>query len=237
YMMENNFEYSKQLFAFCQRHGIPFIYASSASVYGRGEQGFSERAECECPLNVYAYSKLLFDRYVLRHWRPGNSQVVGLRYFNVYGPQENAKGRMASVAYQMYRQLESSDVVRLFAGCDGYADGEQRRDFIWVGDVVEVVLHFWDNNRLSGIYNCGTGRAHSFNQVARAMIAACGRGRIEYIPFPAGLQGKYQSFTQADGTRLADAGFGPERFTDLGRAVAEYATILRDNDGYLLAAG
>lgn len=232
YMVQNNFEYSKTLLHFCQSKRIPFIYASSASVYGDGKNGFSEKPECEKALNVYAFSKLMFDRYV-RHILPkAASQIVGLRFFNVYGPQENHKGKMASIVFQLYNQLQKEGFLKLFQGYDGYEAGEQRRDFIYVKDVVNVNLFFWKNPGLSGIYNCGTGTANTFNAVARAIIKACGKGHIEYVEFPEVLKGKYQSYTQADSTKLLNAGY-TDGFTTLEDAVKEYVDYLQKNNGYL----
>ena len=232
YMMQNNFEYSKKLLHFCQRRRIPFVYASSASVYGNGENGFREEPECENALNVYAFSKLMFDRYVRRILPQATSQIVGLRFFNVYGPQENHKGKMASIVYQLYHQLQKEGYVKLFKGYDGYADGEQRRDFIYVKDVVKVNLFFGANPQLSGIYNCGTGNANTFNAVAHAIIKACNRGHIEYIDFPEGLKGKYQSYTQADPTRLLAANYNGG-FHSLEEGITEYCRYL-DAGGYLI---
>ena len=206
YVMDNNFEYSKVLLHWCQAHGAPFIYASSASVYGAGPN-FTEGRENEHPLNAYAYSKFLFDQYVRRRLPEARAQIVGLRYFNVYGPREGHKGSMASVAYHFNQQLKEGDEVRLFEGSDGYGPGEQRRDFVYVGDVVDINLWFWDHPEVSGIFNAGTGRAQTFNDVARAVIAWHGRGRIRYIPFPEHLKGRYQSYTQADLTALRAAGY------------------------------
>ena len=231
YMMDTNYVYSKELLHFCQRRCIPFIYASSASVYGGGENGFRETPACEWALNVYAFSKLQFDRYVRRVLPDATAQIVGLRYLNVYGPQENHKGRMASVAYHFFHQLKKDGVVRLFKGTDGYGDGEQRRDFVYVKDVVDVNLFFYDNPAKNGIFNCGTGRANTFNAVAKAAIKAVGGGKIEYIDFPETLKGKYQNFTEADLTLLKEAGYG-KPFTDPEAAVADYYRYLAAG-GYL----
>jgi ADP-L-glycero-D-manno-heptose 6-epimerase len=205
YMMENNFEYSKILFHYCQQHKIPFIYASSAAVYGSDEH-FREELCYEAPLNVYGYSKFLFDQYVRKHQSGLTAQVVGLRYFNVYGPREAHKGSMASVAFHLHNQLQQADALRLFSGCDGYENGEQRRDFVYVGDVAELNLWFLDNPKVSGIFNAGTGRSQTFNDVANAVIAFHQRGHIEYIPFPEHLKGCYQSYTEADLRYLRTAG-------------------------------
>jgi ADP-L-glycero-D-manno-heptose 6-epimerase len=205
YMMDNNFTYSKKLLHHCLGHGIPFIYASSAAVYG-GAREFREDPVNEVPLNVYGYSKLAFDRCVRRMQLRSGQQVVGLRYFNVYGPREQHKGAMASVAFHFNRQVVDDNEIRLFEGSGGYGDGEQRRDFVFVDDVCAVNLWFLNNRRVSGIFNVGTGRAQSFNEVADAVIAWHGRGRKRYVPFPEELARAYQSFTEADLTRLREAG-------------------------------
>jgi len=231
YMMDNNYEYSKELLHFCLRKRIPFIYASSASVYGNGEKGFRESPECEWALNVYAFSKLQFDRYVRQVTRSARSQVVGLRYFNVFGPQENHKGRMASVAFHFYHQLLKDGVMRLFKGTGGYADGEQTRDFIYVKDVVDVNLFFYQHPEKKGIFNCGTGRSRSFNDLAEAARKAYGSGSIEYIEFPESLKGKYQNFTEADAAKLREAGY-TKSFTELEDGVADYYRYLKTG-GYV----
>lgn len=206
FMMDVNYQYSKTLLHYCLERGIPYLYASSASVYGEGPD-FSETREFEKPLNVYGYSKFLFDQYVRRHLPIAKSQVVGLRYFNVYGPREQHKGSMASVAFHLNNQLPEQGKVKLFAGCDGYGDGEQRRDFIYVGDVVNVNLWLLENPTVSGIFNCGTGRSQSFNDVANSVIDWHQKGTLEYIPFPDHLKGRYQSFTEADMRALRAAGY------------------------------
>jgi ADP-L-glycero-D-manno-heptose 6-epimerase len=217
YMMDNNYRYSRRLLDWCQDEEVPLLYASSASVYGAGPE-FREERRCERPLNVYGYSKFLFDQVVRRRLRSRSAQIVGLRYFNVYGPNEAHKGRMASVAFHAFNQLHAEGRVKLFAGGDGYRDGEQRRDFIYVDDAVAVNLWFLERRDQSGVFNCGTGRAQTFNRLATAVINAV-RGTsatlpdlvaqrlIEYIPFPPQLVGKYQSHTEADLTRLRAAGY------------------------------
>ena len=205
YMMQNNYTYSQRLLHHCLEHRTPFVYASSAAVYG-ASQAFAEDSANEQPLNVYGYSKLQFDRYVRRVAAEPPSQVVGLRYFNVYGPREQHKGSMASVAWHFNNQVRDDGEARLFEGSGGYGDGEQLRDFIYVADVCAVNLWFLEHPEVSGIFNTGTGRAQSFNDVASAVIAWHGRGRIRYIPFPEHLQGAYQSFTQADLRRLRAVG-------------------------------
>jgi ADP-L-glycero-D-manno-heptose 6-epimerase len=224
FMMAVNYEYTKSLFHYCQGRGIPLIYASSASVYGAGPN-YVEDPRVEAPLNVYGYSKYLFDQYLRRHLDKLSAQVVGLRYFNVYGPNEQHKGSMASVAYHFYHQIRDSGRVRLFEGSDGYGPGEQRRDFIHVDDVVAINLWFWEHGERSGIFNAGTGQARSFNDVARAVIAWHGQGEIEYIPFPQQLVGRYQSFTEADLSQLRGAGFDLP-FTSVEDGVARYMKAL-----------
>lgn len=205
YMMQNNYAYSQRLLHHCLKQGTPFIYASSAAVYG-ASQTFSEHPDNERPLNVYGYSKLQFDRYVRRVAAAPDSQVVGLRYFNVYGPREQHKGSMASVAWHFDKQVREDGEARLFAGSGGYDDGEQVRDFVYVDDVCAVNLWFLDHPEVSGVLNTGTGRAQSFNDVAKAVIAWHGIGKIRYIPFPGHLEGAYQSYTQADLTGLRKTG-------------------------------
>ncbi len=209
FMMENNFTYTKNIFEYCVGKLIPFVYASSAAVYG-GNETFKETPENEAPLNVYGYSKLLFDQYVRQNEHKINSQVVGLRYFNVYGPREQHKGSMASVAWHLNNQIKETGKIKLFEGCDGYADGEQQRDFVYVGDVVDVNQWLMENSNVSGIFNLGSGRAQTFNDVANAVLAWHGKGELEYIPFPEHLVGRYQSFTQADISDLRSVGYASE---------------------------
>lgn len=206
FMMQNNYEYSKELLSYCLERGVNFMYASSAAVYGDGKV-FKEERHLEKPLNVYGYSKFLFDQHVRRILPHAKSQIAGFRYFNVYGPNENHKGSMASVAYHLNQQLPKTGVVKLFEGCDGYGNGEQRRDFVYVDDVVSVNLWFMDNPTKSGIFNVGTGASQSFNDVAKAVLAWHQKGTLEYIPFPEHLKGRYQSFTEADISLLRQAGY------------------------------
>jgi ADP-L-glycero-D-manno-heptose 6-epimerase len=235
FMMENNYAYSRRLLDWCQEEEIPFLYASSASVYGRGPDYREERG-CERPLNVYGYSKFLFDQHVRTRLPQASAQVAGLRYFNVYGPNETHKGRMASVALHAYQQLHSEGKVKLFVGSDGYRDGEQRRDFVYVDDVVAVNLWFLERRDASGIFNCGTGRAQTFNRLAVAVINAVNgsqdtlhdlvaRGLIEYVAFPPALVGKYQSFTEADLAKLRAAGY-PGEFVTVEQGVSAYVKEL-----------
>ena len=236
YMMENNYQYTLDLFDWCQDEQIPFLYASSAAVYGKGEI-FREERELEKPLNVYGYSKFLFDQVLRRRIQQGiTAQVAGFRYFNVYGPQEQHKGRMASVAFHHFNQYRENGYVNLFGSNDGYADGEQTRDFVSVEDVVKVNLFFFDHPELSGIFNLGTGRSQQFNELAAATVNACraAEGKpvmslqelvreelIRYIPFPDALKGKYQSFTEADISRLRDAGY-TGTFYNVNEGVSRY---------------
>lgn len=224
YMMRNNYEYSKTLLHFCEANGIPYIYASSAAVYGGGHV-FGEDPANEAPLNVYGYSKYLFDQYLRARMDQLTTQVVGLRYFNVYGPREQHKGSMASVAFHLNNQLLETGTVKLFEGCDGYGDGEQVRDFIYVDDVVAVNLWFLDHAEVSGIFNCGTGRAQPFKDVAKAVLAYHGEGKLEYIHFPDHLKGRYQSFTEADLTALRAAGCDHE-FKTVAEGVQQYMAWL-----------
>jgi ADP-L-glycero-D-manno-heptose 6-epimerase len=224
FMLRVNFEYTKKLFHYCQARHVPLIYASSAAVYGAGPN-YREDPQQERPLNVYGYSKFLFDQYLRARLPHLKSQVVGLRYFNVYGPREQHKGHMASVAFHCDRQIRESGECRLFEGSDGYADGEQRRDFIYVGDAVDVNLWFFDHPERSGVFNCGTGRSQSFNDVARAVIAWHDKGRIQYIPFPDTLKGRYQSFTEADLAQLRAAGCDV-RFKSVEEGVKAYLDAL-----------
>jgi ADP-L-glycero-D-manno-heptose 6-epimerase len=206
YMLQNNYTYSKTLLEYCLQWKIPFLYASSAAVYGR-HTTFQENPAYEKPCNVYGYSKLLFDQYVRRILPHAQSQIVGFRYFNVYGPREQHKGSMASVAFHFHHQIQKNGVLHLFEGSGGYGSGEQRRDFVSVQDIVAVNLWFLEHPQHSGIYNVGTGRSQPFNDVARAVIAWHGKGEILYIPFPEHLKNHYQSFTEADITALRSVGY------------------------------
>jgi len=226
FMMKNNYEYSKSLLHYCLNNKIQYLYASSASVYGSGTV-FSESREYEEPLNVYGYSKFLFDQYVRRHAKDAKSQVVGFRYFNVYGPREQHKGTMSSVAFHHSNQIQESGKVKLFEGYDGYGNGEQSRDFVYVGDAVAVNLWFMRNPDKSGIFNLGTGNSQPFNDIAKAVIKFHKKGEIEYIPFPDHLKGVYQSFTEADITALRNAGYDAP-FRSVEEGVTEYLQWLDD---------
>lgn len=242
YMLENNYEYSVRLLDHCEQHATRFFYASSAAVYGSSSV-FKEEPVYEKPLNVYGYSKLLFDQIVRQRYAGTDGvtlspkfQVAGFRYFNVYGQREDHKGRMASVALHHMHQFKESGKVKLFDGCDGYPAGGQMRDFVSVDDVVAVNLFFLDNPGVSGIFNLGTGRAEPFNAIAHSVVGelrkrtglpelsleqAVAEGLIEYIPFPADLIGRYQSFTQADISALRKAGYASP-FKSVAQGVADY---------------
>ena len=223
YMMLNNYEYSKELLHYCLDREIPFLYASSAATYGETE-AFVEEREYEGALNVYGYSKQQFDNYVRRLWKDAEdhgeqlSQITGFRYFNVYGPREDHKGSMASVAFHLNNQINAGENPKLFEG-----SGHFKRDFVYVGDVCKVNLWFLENG-VSGIFNCGTGRAESFEEVAKAVVKHHNKGEIQTIPFPDHLKGAYQEFTQADLTKLRAAGCDVE-FKTVAEGVAEYLAI------------
>jgi ADP-L-glycero-D-manno-heptose 6-epimerase len=244
YMMDNNYGVSCSLFEACQQRGTRLLYASSAAVYG-GSDNFRETPEFERPLNVYGYSKLLFDQRMRREcgkdFKRIKRQVAGFRYFNVYGPREQHKGRMASVAFHQFNQFHEQGKVKLFGDYGGYGPGEQKRDFVFVDDVVAVNLWFFDHPEKSGIFNLGTGRAQPFNDVATAVVNALGdergfttaaavaKGLIEYIPFPDALRGKYQCYTQADLTALREAGCD-HAFADVATGVTRYMAALATRD-------
>lgn len=201
YMMQNNYEYSKELLHYCLERQIPFFYASSAATYGGRTDNFIEKREFEQPLNVYGYSKFLFDEYVRKLLPEAQSPVCGFKYFNVYGPREQHKGSMASVAFHLNNQILKGENPKLFAGSETFL-----RDFVYVEDVANVNLWAWQNG-VSGIYNLGTGKAESFQAVAQAVIDFHQKGEIEAIPFPDHLKSRYQAFTQADLTQLRQAGY------------------------------
>ncbi len=225
FMMENNYEYSKDVLQFSQTVQAPLIYASTAATYGASIK-FCEQEENEHPLNVYGWSKLMFDRYVRSHMDFFISPVIGLRYFNVYGSREGFKGRMASVIHQFLQQCQREGKIRMFEGSGKYTAGEQRRDFVYVGDLVNLNLFFAQGKSPSGVYNAGTGKSRSFNDVGRAVISALGKGSIEYIPFPEGLKEKYQNFTEADLSSLRAAGY-KEAFTELESGVLQVAQEIK----------
>ncbi|EKO3566533.1 ADP-glyceromanno-heptose 6-epimerase [Vibrio metschnikovii] len=224
YVMLNNYEYSKELLHYCLDREIPFLYASSAATYGDTDT-FIEEPQYEGALNVYGYSKQQFDNYVRRLWQDAAehkeklSQITGFRYFNVYGPREQHKGSMASVAFHLNNQMNAGENPKLFAGSEHF-----KRDFVYVGDVAAVNLWFMDSG-VSGIFNCGTGNAESFNEVAKAVIKHHGKGQVEAIPFPEHLKGAYQEYTQADLTKLRATGCDVT-FKTVAEGVAEYMAII-----------
>ncbi len=223
YMLDNNFTYSKEVLRYAVENAVPLVYASTAAVYGLSEV-FAEAEENERPLNIYGFSKLVFDNYLRRLLPSIRSTVVGLRYFNAYGPREAHKGRMASVIHHFSRQLRETGKIRMFEGSGGYGPGEQRRDFVFVRDLARMNLHFaglaGDVPSIQGIFNAGTGKSRSFNEVAQALIQSMHPGTMEYIPFPPELENRYQHFTEADVTRLRRAGWKDE-FTSLEDGVRE----------------
>ncbi|WP_148715812.1 ADP-glyceromanno-heptose 6-epimerase [Chitinolyticbacter meiyuanensis] len=242
YMMDNNYQYTLNLFEWCQAEEVQFLYASSAATYGAGTNGFYEDPDCEAPLNVYGYSKLLFDQVLRRRIEEERitAQVAGFRYFNVYGSREWHKERMASVAFHNFNQYRATGKVKLFGEYGGYGPGSHTRDFVSVEDVVKVNLWFLDNPEVCGIYNVGTGRAQPFNDVATTVVNSCraadglaplsreemiAQGLLEYIDFPDALKGKYQSFTEADLTLLREAGYD-EAFLTVEEGVQRYVQQL-----------
>lgn len=222
YMMDNNYQYSKKLLHYCIKRTVPFLYASSAATYGGRTENFVEDRQYEQPLNIYGYSKFLFDQYVRALLPQVASQICGFRYFNVYGPREGHKGGMASVAFHLNNQINVGENPKLFAGSEGF-----KRDFVYVVDVAAVNLWFWQNS-VSGIFNCGTGRAESFQAIADAVLNYHKKGQLEYIPFPEKLKGHYQAYTQADLTQLRAAGY-QQPFRTVADGVAEYLRWLNHN--------
>lgn len=218
YLMDNNFRYSQELLNWCLKKKINFIYASSASVYGVSNN-FQESKENESPINFYAESKLKFDNYV-RELSNISSQVTGLRFFNVFGPNESHKGRMASTVFHFYNQIKDSGEAKLFKGTNGISNGEQLRDFIYVKDCVSIILWFLQNKK-SGIFNVGTGHANNFNSVAQNIIEKLGFGKIKYIDFPKDLLGSYQNFTQANLLEIKKIGLN-HNFLSLKESIFDY---------------
>ncbi len=223
YMMKNNYEYSKRLLDFSIENEIPFIYASSASVYGNGAHGFTENKNCENPLNIYAYSKFAFDRYASKFLTSAKSQIVGLRYFNVYGPGEGHKGRMSSVALHLFNELKNKSSMTLYEGSKNFF-----RDFIYIDDVVKVNMFFFDNGK-SGIFNCGTGREQSFYEIAENLKRLNNAGDIKFTSFPNELKEKYQTFTKSDNKLLLSAGYN-DSFDNLDVGLKKYFKILNTMD-------
>ena len=248
FMLETNYRCSKNLLDACMAQGTRLLYASSAATYG-GSASFREEPQFEQPLNVYGYSKLLFDNVVRRMIASAPAQVAGFRYFNVYGPREQHKGRMASVAFHHYQQFLKEGRVKLFGEYGGYGPGQQARDFVFIDDVVAVKLWFLQNPQVRGIFNLGSGRAQPFNDVALASVNTCRElrgeealqlpelvrmGLVEYIDFPAALVGKYQCHTEADLARLRAAGCQHE-FSAVSHGVERYVRWLHDSSSGLPA--
>ena len=219
-MFQDNYDASITIMNICLEQNIPLIYASSASVYG-DRSTFVENSDNEVVLNPYAESKVRVDNYFRSHKNQFKSQVVSLRYFNVYGSREEHKGPMASIVYQLHCQLKQGNTIKLFEGSGGYESGEQRRDFIYIDDVIKANIFFMQNPKISGVFNIGTGRSQTFNEVATAIIKWHGHGEIEYIPFPPGLKDRYQSYTQSDLSLLRQAGY-VETFFSIEEGVNEY---------------
>lgn len=233
YLQRNNVGYSQAVWTWCSAYGTPLVYASSAATYGDGGRGFDDRTPPEklAPLNLYGKSKNDFDRWALAELAAGRPRPpgwAGLKFFNVYGPREQHKGSMASVAWQAYRQIQATGVVKLFRSTDpAYPDGGQRRDFVFVDDCVDHMLWLWKNPQASSIYNSGTGAARTFVDLAKAVFAALGQEpRIEFIDMPATLARQYQNYTQADMSKLRSAGYDRSP-TSLESGVARYVPFLQ----------
>lgn len=230
YLLKNNYRYTRTLCEWALHNKTRFVYASSAATYGDGSQGYSDQDSATPtlkPLNMYGYSKQMFDLWALA--KGHFNRIVGLKYFNVYGPYEDHKQDMRSVVHKAYEQIAATGSVKLFKSYNKqFKDGEQKRDFIYVKDAAEVTLYFaLDKPAISGLYNCGTGEARSWNDLARAVFAAMGKKpRIEYIDMPDVLQEKYQYFTQADVTKLRVPGGWNKPFTTLEAGVKDYVQFL-----------
>ena len=225
YLIENNFEYTKILAEYCLANQIQFVYASSAATYGDGNKGYSDKSiDGLKPLNMYGYSKQLFDQYATNkgYFADGKNKIVGIKFFNVYGPNENHKDDMKSMVNKAYQQIKKDGKIGLFKSYKPeFADGEQKRDFIYVKDAAEIVLAF-SRKYVSGIFNVGTGKAHSWNELARAIFKAMDvPAKIDYIEMPEILQGKYQYFTEAEMEKTL-AIIGGHKFYSLEDAVADY---------------
>jgi len=225
YIMDVNLNYSKTLFEYAANNNIKMVYASSASVYGSGNIFIEDHAN-ESSLNHYSESKLLFDNYIRKNLNKVNSQIVGIRYFNVYGPYEQHKGVMSSVIFHFYNQIKNTGKLKLFRGSHGYSDGEQRRDFVYVKDTIDIKIWFMQNN-ISGIFNVATGKSRSFNDVAKSVLDFFDSGHIEYIDFPDGLEEQYQAFTEADLTNLRNVGYKGIS-TELEDGVKSYLSFLSE---------
>lgn len=225
YLWKNNFEYTKALWNYCVEKQISFIYASSAATYGDGSLGFDDKMNINDlrPLNGYGYSKQLFDQWVLNQSTSKPSQAVGLKFFNVYGPNEYFKGSMASMVFHGFNQIQEKGEIRLFKSCHPeYKDGGQLRDFVYVKDICKVIKWLLENKQVNGLYNVGTGHAQSFRELAEATFHALGKEpNIVYIDMPERLRGKYQYYTQADMNKLRQAGYG-DPFVNVEQGVSDY---------------
>jgi len=235
YLIKNNYEYTKLLAQWATNANVRFIYASSAATYGDGSAGFKddeEDIETLCPLNMYGYSKHAFDLWARRSRLL--DRIVGLKYFNVFGPNEYHKGHMRSFIVKAFEQINAEGTVRLFRSYEGdYADGEQVRDFIYIKDAVDMTFFFLDNPHLGGLYNVGTGEARTWNDLAIAVFAAMGKKpNIEYIDMPDSIRNQYQYFTQADMSKLRAAGYDKQT-TPLEDAIEDYIQNYLQEAGYL----
>lgn len=225
YLWENNFEYTKALWNYCAEKQISFIYASSAATYGDGSQGFDDKTSIDVlqPLNGYGYSKQLFDLWVLLQAKVRPAQAAGLKFFNVYGPNEYFKGSMASMVFHGFNQIKADGEIRLFKSCNpDYEDGGQLRDFVYVKDICSVIMFLLEHKNVNGLFNVGTGRAQSFRELAEATFEALGlEPNIKYIDMPEKLRGKYQYYTKAEMQKLRDVGYD-KPFADLKQGVTDY---------------
>lgn len=238
YLRSNNFLYTQTLAEWCLASDIPFLYASSAATYGDGHQGYSDAEGLTPglkPLNHYGESKQMFDEWVLE--KGLSHRLTGFKFFNVYGPNEYHKGDMCSMVHKGYQQVKKEGKLRLFKSYrPDYKDGEQKRDFVYVKDVVDAMIWFWQNPKHRGIYNLGTGKAESWNDLAHAIFSALGiPPQIEYIEMPLSIRNQYQYWTQADLTKLQQTGI-PLHFLPLKEGVADYVRYLESSNPYLTAA-
>lgn len=230
YLLENNYRYSIKLMDWCLQKGIHFIYASSASVYGLGETGFSVSKSIESPINPYAYFKSLFDNYVKNYLNSNKEfqKIVGIRFFNVYGPNEFHKGNMASPIHKFNQQLMNEGSIKLFKAYGGYSDGMHKRDFVYVKDCIKLIYWFLKNQKINGIFNCGTGTTSSFLDVASSLINNFGKGDIKFIDFPDHLKNAYQVYTCADLNDLRKSGY-KEEFTSLEKGINDIFNLCDSN--------
>jgi len=224
YLLENNYRYTRTLAEWCLDKDIRFVYASSAATYGDGSQGYSDddtRTVKLIPLNMYGYSKHMFDLWALRHQHL--KKIVGLKYFNVYGPYEDHKGDMRSLVNKAYLQIKTRGYIELFKSENpDYKDGEQKRDFVYVRDAARVTVHFALDSQVGGLFNCGAAQARTWIDLAKALFSAMGKKTdIRFIDLPEILRGKYQYFTQADAAKLKKAGYTAP-FASIEEGVRDY---------------